>query len=128
MAALEDIGVLPDYAGTIVHDGLTSYDRMSRATHAQCGAHLIRHLKAVGETPAFTAWTTAMIALLTEANTLAQAALAAGHTNLDAADADRIETRYTQISPTPSACCRPGRHPPGPTPTSGACRSAPRGT
>jgi transposase len=97
VAALEDIGVLPDYAGTIVHDGLTTYDRMGQATHAQCGAHLIRHLKAVGETPAFTAWTTAMIALLVEANTLAQAALAAGHTNLDAVTADRIETRYTQI-------------------------------
>ncbi len=38
-----------------------------------------------------------MIALLVEANTLAQAALAAGRTNLDAATADRIETRYTQI-------------------------------
>jgi transposase len=38
-----------------------------------------------------------MIALLVEANTLAQAALAAGHTNLDAVSADQIETRYTQI-------------------------------
>ncbi|MDQ6782200.1 MAG: IS66 family transposase [Actinomycetota bacterium] len=95
--ALEDIGVLPEFTGTIVHDGLTTYDRMGNATHAQCGAHLIRHLKAVGETPAFAGWTTAMIALLVEANTLAQAALAAGHVDLDAVTADRIETRYTQI-------------------------------
>ncbi len=97
VAALEDIGILPEYTGTIVHDGLSTYDRMGAATHAQCGAHLIRHLTAVGETPAFTTWTAAMIALLVEANTLAQEALAAGHHNLDAVTADRIETRYKTI-------------------------------
>jgi transposase len=37
--ALIDIGVLPDYKGTIVHDGLTTYDHMTKAAHAQCGAH-----------------------------------------------------------------------------------------
>lgn len=95
--ALVDIGVLPDYDGTVVHDGLTVYDHMANAAHAQCGAHLIRHLKAVGETPAFAAWTTAMIELLAEANLLAQAAAAAGQADLDAAVADGIEDRYRAI-------------------------------
>jgi transposase len=70
---------------------------MRYATHAQCGAHLIRHLKAVGETPAFAEWTTAMIDLLRQANTLARGAAAAGHSDLDADTADGIENRYRAI-------------------------------
>ena len=44
--AIVDIGVLNNYTGTIVHDGLASYDceELSAATHAQCGAHLVRAL------------------------------------------------------------------------------------
>jgi len=55
--AINDIGVLPAYTGTIVHDGWASYDLFVDATHAQCGAHLVRHLSDVGETPAFAIWT-----------------------------------------------------------------------
>jgi transposase len=95
--ALNDIGILPAYTGTVVHDGLTTYDHMGHATHAQCGAHLVRHLKAVGETPAFAGWTAAMIELLGDANRLAEGALAAGHVDLEAAVADRIEDRYRAI-------------------------------
>ncbi len=44
--AIEAIDVLPGYSGTIVHDGLATYDYLDKATHAQCGAHLVRHLDA----------------------------------------------------------------------------------
>jgi transposase len=37
--ALEDIGVLGDYRGTVVHDGWAPYDTLAEATHAQCGVH-----------------------------------------------------------------------------------------
>jgi len=44
--AICDIGVLNGYSGVIVHDGLAAYDRpeLAKAAHAQCGAHLLRHL------------------------------------------------------------------------------------
>jgi transposase len=95
--ALVDIGVLPGYTGTVVHDGYASYDTMTDAFHAQCSAHLIRHLKAVAETPAFAGWANDMICLLSEANTAAQEAFNAGYHAIEADLADDIETRYRAI-------------------------------
>ena len=49
-AAMEDIGVLPGYAGVLVHDALAGYDKIAPgATHQLCGAHLVRELAAVSE-------------------------------------------------------------------------------
>ncbi len=46
--AVDSFGVLPDYAGTAVHDALSVYDCYP-ARHALCGAHLLRELTAVAE-------------------------------------------------------------------------------
>jgi transposase len=46
--AVDDFGVLPGYSGTVVRDALSVYDAYP-ATHALCGAHLIRELTAVAE-------------------------------------------------------------------------------
>ena len=38
--------VIPeDYAGTMIHDGLKSYERFHRATHQTCNAHLLRRCR-----------------------------------------------------------------------------------
>ena len=42
--AIDAIGVLPGYDGIVVHDGLAAYDYLEKARHAQCCAHLLRHL------------------------------------------------------------------------------------
>jgi transposase len=34
-----------DYAGTMVHDGFSSYDRFTAATHQQCGGHVLRRVR-----------------------------------------------------------------------------------
>lgn len=47
-AAVHEFGVLPTYPGTVVHDALTVYDAYP-ATHARCGAHIIRELTAAAE-------------------------------------------------------------------------------
>jgi transposase len=109
--AMVDIGVLPGYTGTIVHDGYASYEVMTDAIHAQCAAHLLRHLNAVAETPAFAGWAKDMIGLLLEARTEAQAAFEAGYHAVDADTADDIETRYRAILNTAF-----GLLPPGPKP------------
>lgn len=36
-----------DYAGTLVHDGLASYDRFRKATHQQCAFHLMRRIRSL---------------------------------------------------------------------------------
>ena len=49
-AAMERAGVLPGFTGTAVHDAWAPYDTYTAATHALCGAHLLRELIAVTET------------------------------------------------------------------------------
>jgi transposase len=43
-AAIDEIGVLPQYRGTCVHDGWLSYTFYPKCKHALCGAHLLREL------------------------------------------------------------------------------------
>jgi transposase len=43
-AAIDDIGILPQYRGTCVHDGWLSYTFYPKCKHALCGAHILREL------------------------------------------------------------------------------------
>ncbi|MBA3243094.1 MAG: IS66 family transposase [Acidobacteria bacterium] len=43
-AAMDDIGILPQYRGTCVHDGWLSYTFYPKSRHALCCAHLLREL------------------------------------------------------------------------------------
>jgi transposase len=45
--AMNDMGILPDYAGIAVHDAWAPYDTYTGAAHALCNAHLLRELQAV---------------------------------------------------------------------------------
>lgn len=45
--AMDAMGVLPAFTGTAVHDAWAPYDTYTKATHALCGAHLLRELQAV---------------------------------------------------------------------------------
>lgn len=42
--AIDEIGILPQYRGTCVHDGWLSYTFYPKCRHALCGAHLLREL------------------------------------------------------------------------------------
>lgn len=91
--ALEDIGVLGAYAGVLMHDGYASYDYLC-AAHAQCHAHLVRHLKDVGQTDAYKAWTTDLAGVLFDAKVAAEAAAAKGRAKVGRIKAKRIRQRY----------------------------------
>jgi transposase len=43
-AAMEELGILPKYRGTLVHDGWLSYTYYPKCRHALCGAHILREL------------------------------------------------------------------------------------
>lgn len=86
--------MLGAYAGTLVHDGYASYDFVADASHAQCGAHLVRHLKNVGQTEMFKEWTQAMIAVLLDAKSASEAAADAGQATVDRRTARAIRRRY----------------------------------
>ncbi len=44
---MTDAGVLPRFTGVAVHDAWAPYDTFTDATHALCGAHVLRELTAV---------------------------------------------------------------------------------
>jgi transposase len=48
-AAHHDIGLLPTYSGTAVHDGYAAYFTHSGCRHALCGVHLLRELTFLAE-------------------------------------------------------------------------------
>lgn len=96
MEAIADIGVLPDYRGVIVHDGLALYDSLG-ATHAQCNAHLVRHLAAVGVVWDQTAWTEAMTTCLFQAKAAADVARDQGEASVASAAVAGFEARYDEV-------------------------------
>ena len=80
-AAPDAAGVLPGFTGVMVHDRLSMYFRYSDATHAVCGAHLIRDLASVAHRPS-QQWAKKMRRLLLEMNDAAHAAREAGKSTL----------------------------------------------
>lgn len=95
--ALFDIGVLPKFEGTVVHDGWKPYNHMDAATHSQCVVHLLRHLDALGEYPIHTRWTTSMHQLLIDAKAAVEEATAAGADSVPAGLVAGFESRYRDI-------------------------------
>jgi transposase len=43
--AIDEIGIIPNYTGTLIHDCWASYLSYDNSGHALCGAHLLRELK-----------------------------------------------------------------------------------
>ncbi len=66
-AAMDEIGILPKYRATMVHDGWLSYTFYPKCRHALCGAHLLRELTYFEELSAETkAWAAPLKELLLE--------------------------------------------------------------
>lgn len=63
--AVEDIGIIPRYGGTIIHDCLPSYLSYDHCGHGLCGSHLLRELTFIVESNGY-AWASNMKRLLQE--------------------------------------------------------------
>lgn len=65
--AMDDIGILPRFEGTLVRDGFSAYQWYGKCRHSLCNAHLLRDLIFIGESyPAHQAWTQSLTTLLLE--------------------------------------------------------------
>jgi len=87
--AVEAFGVLPDYLGTVVHDALAVYDSYP-ASHALCGAHLLRELVAVNESDPDLLWPIQAHQALLALNSAARNARDNGHAAIDSGWLPRV--------------------------------------
>lgn len=110
-AAMREVGILPQFRGTLVRDGYLSYTRFEGCRHSLCNAHLLRDLIFVEElSPAQKAWTGPLAALLIEIKEAAAQARAAGRDQLGEESQggflrryDRLVTKADKLNPHPPA-------------------------
>ncbi|MDQ3255179.1 MAG: IS66 family transposase [Acidobacteriota bacterium] len=64
-AAMDEIGILPQFTGTLVRDGFSSYKWYEQCRHSLCNVHLLRDLVFVEESsPTQKVWTNPLSKLL----------------------------------------------------------------
>ncbi|MHB8318882.1 MAG: IS66 family transposase [Acidimicrobiales bacterium] len=95
-SAPDEAGVLPEFAGVMVHDRLAMYFNYDKATHAICLAHILRELEPIG-IRWDQGWANDMTALLTEMNTAAHDARNRGATALSPPLLKTFLARYDTI-------------------------------
>lgn len=109
--AMNEVGILPQFRGTLVRDGYHSYASFGRCRHALCNAHLLREFLFVEEVdPAQAAWTKPLASLLVEIKEAADEARAGGRAQLGEEVQraylrryDRVVKRADRLNPHPPA-------------------------
>jgi transposase len=111
-AAMDEIGILPQFKGTLVRDGYLSYTRFERCRHSLCNAHLLRELVFIEETdPAQKVWTTPLAKLLLRVKETTDKARAQKEAKLDQREQsaylrhyDRLVRKAVKLNPPVSRC------------------------
>jgi transposase len=96
--AMREVGILPQFRGTLVRDGYLSYTRFEGCRHSLCNAHLLRELVFIAETdPAQAVWTKPLASLLLEIKEAASEARAAGDAQLSEETKGAYLRRYDRL-------------------------------
>lgn len=113
--ATDEIGILPQFRGTLVHDAWATYFKYQLLLHALCNAHHLRDLTAIVENDQ-QQWAVLMIVCLLAAKQLVAEAKQAGETELPVDCLERIHQLYDAIvwlgleeNPLPLSCSPPGK-------------------
>lgn len=95
-AAMDEIGILPQFKGTLVRDGWASYQWYERCRHSLCNVHLLRDLVFVEESaPAQKVWTEPLTKLLLKMKDAV--AQAQADTKLSEQTKNKFLRRYDQL-------------------------------
>ena len=92
VAALEQIALLADYQGILMHDHETALYHFGQG-HAECNVHILRYLRKNAEDTG-NSWPETMITLLTEMNEARKALIAAGKDSFAPEDVQKYEETY----------------------------------
>jgi len=94
--ALDEIGILPQRKGQVVHDGYTSYDKYPDVEHVRCNAHHLRELIFIEE-QFEQEWAEKMSELLVEIKEAVEEAKKQEQIALTYRQRADFETRYDQL-------------------------------
>ena len=94
---MNDIGILPNYRGIAVHDCWASYWKYEDATHATCGAHLLRELTGVEENHPPQRWAPEFKSLLLEMKEAKEKAIESHQIELRADQLKEFNERYDNL-------------------------------
>jgi transposase len=94
--ALDEIGILPQRKGKVVHDGYSSYDQYPDVEHVRCNAHHLRELIFIEEQYE-QAWAEKMSALLIEIKEAVEEAKKQEQSTLTDRQQTDFEARYNQV-------------------------------
>ena len=93
--AMNDMGILPQFGGTSVHDGLKSYAQYA-CFHSLCNAHHLRELTFIVERYQQD-WADQMMTLLGKMNRLVEVAKDSGAEALEPSQITQLEQQYVEI-------------------------------
>ena len=97
-AAIETIGILNQFKGTLVRDGWFSYNWYQQCQHSLCNAHLLRDLTFIGESePLHEKWTNNLARLLIEIKDAIEAARSQFQTELAGDVQTNFLNRYDAV-------------------------------
>lgn len=95
-AAMDAAGVLPDFRGIAVHDGLVVYRQYDKAQHGLCNAHHLRELAGIADLTG-QAWPTTLAELLVEMHIAVQVAKGNGNKQLTSRRLAAFGNRYDTL-------------------------------
>jgi transposase len=98
-AATDEVGILPAFRGTSVHDGWPAYTYYYQCRHALCGAHLLRELTYIEESHPHQRgqWAGPKAKLLLEIKAAVERAGEAGHSALTGQEQAEFFGRYDRL-------------------------------
>lgn len=98
-AAMDEIGILPAFRGTSVHDGWPAYSYYYQCRHALCGAHLLRELTYIEESHPHQRgqWAEPLAQLLVEMKGAVEEARRAGRSTLTEREREEFFGRYDKL-------------------------------
>lgn len=97
-AAMDEIGILPQFKGTLVRDGFSSYKWYEQCRHSLCNAHLLRDLVFVEEAnPEQKLWTEPLSKLLLKIKDAVAEATANDETRLNRQRENDLLRRYDKL-------------------------------
>jgi transposase len=96
---MDEIGILPAFRGTSVHDGWLAYTYYYQCRHALCGAHLLRELTYIEESHPHQRGQCAepLAKLLVEIKNAVEAARSRGHSALTEQVREEFFRRYDEL-------------------------------